>query len=285
MEPADCSRALAAARPGVAFGEPRPILGGWSFWTFAVDNLIVRFPVSDSDAECMRREMRLLPEVARALPVAVPEYILAGDWGGRPFGAYRAIAGIALDADGVPEPGDAIWTDLGRVLRELHAFPLARVRAVLGPTADDEALTGEADAKAISLLRPELQRTAREEIARYLARDRSRDAALTHNDLGLVHVLAEGGRITGIIDWSDACIGDPAKDFVGILSHGGWPSVRTTIDAYGPVAADFEQRVAFFAWVAPIHDILYGLTTDQPEHVADGIRGVERRMRLAGLIA
>ena len=109
-------------------------------------------------------------------------------------------------------------------------------------------------------------------------------ARLTHNDLGMVHILAEAGRISGIIDWSDACLGDPAKDFVGVLGAGGWPAIRATLATYGPMPPDFEDRIGFFAWVAPIHDILYGLRTGQPEHVRDGIEGVAARMRLAGVL-
>ncbi len=135
----------------------------------------------------------------------------------------------------------------------------------------------------MALLPPDVQRIAREGIARYLSTGNAAER-LTHNDLGMVHILAEAGRISGIIDWSDACLGDPAKDFVGVLAAGGWPAVHATLATYGPMPPGFEDRIGFFAWVAPIHDILYGLRTGQPEHVRDGIEGVAARMRLAGVL-
>jgi aminoglycoside phosphotransferase (APT) family kinase protein len=108
--------------------------------------------------------------------------------------------------------------------------------------------------------------------------------ALTHNDPGLVHVLGDDGRITGIIDWTDACVGDPAKDFVGVLARGGWRTVRKLASTYGSMDSSFEDRLAFYAWLAPFHDILYGLDTGQAEYAKAGVEGVEKRMQLVGLL-
>ncbi|MFP5068205.1 phosphotransferase [Pseudonocardia nantongensis] len=48
-----------------------------------------------------------------------------------------------------------------------------------------------------------------------------------HADLGAEHLLADGDRITGVLDWSDTAVTDPA--------------------AYGPVDAATRRRVVFFA--------------------------------------
>jgi aminoglycoside phosphotransferase (APT) family kinase protein len=37
---------------------------------------------------------------------------------------------------------------------------------------------------------------------------------LAHGDLHIRHVLVERGAITGVIDWGDICLGDPAIDLV-----------------------------------------------------------------------
>jgi aminoglycoside 2''-phosphotransferase len=287
MDSDDCSEALAATFPGRRFGQPQPILGGWSFWTFRVGDLIARFPVTDEDAHGLEREFRLLPELGPSLPVAVPHYELTGAWGGRPFGAYPALPGSGLDERPARLPArSGLYAELAHALRALHSFPLERAEILLGTGRPDDAPFWEAvHREALPLLGREVRDVAEKLVSRHARAGGEAREALIHNDLGLVHVLSDGRRITGIVDWTDACIGDLAKDFVGVLARGGWDMVRRILPAYGRPAPDFEERVGFFAWVAPLHDILYGLSTDQPEHVTAGIAGVERRMRLAGVLS
>ncbi|HEV7276881.1 MAG TPA: aminoglycoside phosphotransferase family protein [Devosiaceae bacterium] len=45
---------------------------------------------------------------------------------------------------------------------------------------------------------------------------------LVHGDFGSNNVLADDGRITGIIDWSEAMVGDPLYDLANILFWRPW---------------------------------------------------------------
>lgn len=45
---------------------------------------------------------------------------------------------------------------------------------------------------------------------------------LVHGDFGSNNVLADGGRISGVIDWSDALFGDPLYDIANILFWRSW---------------------------------------------------------------
>ena len=47
-------------------------------------------------------------------------------------------------------------------------------------------------------------------------------AGLVHGDFGSNNVLVEAGRITGLIDWSEAMIGDPLYDVANILFWRPW---------------------------------------------------------------
>ena len=69
---------------------------------------------------------------------------------------------------------------------------------------------------------------------------------LVHGDFGSSNVLADGDRITGVIDWSEAMVGDGLYDVANILF---W---RTWLDC-------MEQQARYFE-------------TDQPERLADGDR-------------
>ena len=48
-----------------------------------------------------------------------------------------------------------------------------------------------------------------------------RRRALIHGDLGAEHVFVDDGRISGVIDWGDAAIGDPALDHGRLLRDFG----------------------------------------------------------------
>lgn len=55
-----------------------------------------------------------------------------------------------------------------------------------------------------------------------LARHCPEERRLVHGDFGSNNVLAEGGRITAVIDWSEALFGDPLYDVANILFWRPW---------------------------------------------------------------
>ena len=60
---------------------------------------------------------------------------------------------------------------------------------------------------------------------------------LVHNDVSAEHILLdEAARaITGVIDWGDVAIGDPAVDLAGVFHWGGPAFVDAVLQAYrGP---------------------------------------------------
>ena len=62
-----------------------------------------------------------------------------------------------------------------------------------------------------------------------------------------------GGRLTGLLDWTDAALGDPAFDLIVLLAWRGWGFVERVLDAYRlPVDPGFRRRVAFFARVSAV---------------------------------
>jgi aminoglycoside phosphotransferase (APT) family kinase protein len=53
-------------------------------------------------------------------------------------------------------------------------------------------------------------------LVRPLAGLRLRRGDFTHNDLNLSNILADGGRVTGVVDWDEAGFGCRAGDLVGL---------------------------------------------------------------------
>ena len=94
--------------------------------------------------------------------------------------------------------------------------------------------------------------------------EESRALAFCHNDLGAGHVLVDAGAsaVTGIIDWSDAAISDPARDLAPIYRDLGPEVFELTLDHYGRYFDDADrERTVFYARCKLLEDVAYGLNT------------------------
>jgi aminoglycoside phosphotransferase (APT) family kinase protein len=92
--------------------------------------------------------------------------------------------------------------------------------------------------------------------------------ALAHADLGAEHLLEDGGVLTGVLDWSDAAITDPALDFARLLRDFGPRFLRSVLDAYDleqPGAATMA-RIQFFARCAALEDLDFARDSGQAEY-------------------
>src|SRR5690606_28759782 len=63
-----------------------------------------------------------------------------------------------------------------------------------------------------------------------------RAAVIVHNDFAAEHLLFDSPSrtITGVIDWSDVAIGDPAFDFAGLFHWGGDAFARAVAAVHEP---------------------------------------------------
>lgn len=91
------------------------------------------------------------------------------------------------------------------------------------------------------------------------------EPALIHNDLSAPHLLVRDGRLAGVIDWADACIGDPARDYAWLLNV-AFPTWE--------VADGLRRRAQFYHRLGPWGAAYYGLLAMQPERVADELRRI-----------
>jgi aminoglycoside phosphotransferase (APT) family kinase protein len=137
---------------------------------------------------------------------------------------------------------------LGSWLRRLHAVDTVEVPA-LPHEGDDPAdrlddLTGPAELLAV--VRDTVPATGPHRV-------------LVHNDLGAEHLLEGGGALTGVIDWTDAAVSDPAVDFARPLRDFGPAFLARVLAAYGGAPdGGFGDRVRFLARCAALEDLAYG---------------------------
>lgn len=71
---------------------------------------------------------------------------------------------------------------------------------------------------------------------------------LVHGDLHLRHLLVDdAGRATGVVDWGDVCLADPAVDLAIGYAAFEAEARAAFFDAYGPVSRERELRARVLA--------------------------------------
>ncbi|AEI63559.1 phosphotransferase family protein [Corallococcus macrosporus] len=247
---------------------------------------VFRFPRSDAAAGHLEWEARLTAWLAPRLPLPIPVYrflapstadLVVG------FGGYEKLPGTpAL----LVEPGRLDLSDLGRrlgaFLGTLHALDTAAAGALGVPGDDDPELEAWSAAAledlhlAVEHGHVELHRATDWKRRLTERPPRGRDAPrLLHGDFAAEHVLVDAhGAPTGVIDWSDACVGDPARDLAGLLHWGGARMLAATLETYGPVSPAVLSRARWFAACRAVADIAFGQTQRRPEYLVAGQRAL-----------
>ena len=265
-------------RPEFAVTHIVPCGEGQDNVTFDVDGkLIVRFRKASDPAEraaLVTAEARLLDEIAGALPVAVPELMFVDVEHG--CLAYRKLPGTPLLEH--PRPARSAWVEafgevLGRSLAAMHALSPVRMAAFVGT---DDAPLAEWRDDAAHLYRDiaaSIPATDRSAIETFLGAEPPPAVAglvFSHNDLGIEHVLVApgSGSITGIIDWSDAAMVDPAYD-VGLLYRDLGPVALDALMRSGLGAGDggLRERAVFYARCSVLEDLAHGHDNGRRQYV------------------
>ena len=84
------------------------------------------------------------------------------------------------------------------------------------------------------------------------------------------------GRVTGVIDWTDAQIGDPALDLSWLLNGAPTAIAEGVAETYG-VSAELRARAHDWHRLGPWYEVGYGIETGQAEFVESGLSGVLKR--------
>ena len=79
--------------------------------------------------------------------------------------------------------------------------------------------------------------------------------ALCHGDLKAAHIFVEAGRLTGVIDWGDAVVGDPLWDIARFAHRADAGSVSLLLAGYDPARA----LVDALGWRVPLYGVLWRL--------------------------
>jgi aminoglycoside phosphotransferase (APT) family kinase protein len=260
---------LSRRLPGYEVGSVAKLGEGLDNAAYEVNGeLIVRVsrePAPDRRSASTRREADLLAAVHEFSPLPVPEPIFADAEAG--VLAYFKLPGIPLMEHPVADPAK-LAPALGGFVGRLHRTPVGKVEALVGRDFDPPAAWREDAERDYGEIEGHLSAAARRLVSDFLGRTppaAPRAAAFCHNDLGAEHVLVDVGAsaVTGIIDWTDAAIADPARDLALIYRDLGAEVFELTLAHYdgGRFDEADRERAVFYARCKLLEDVAYGLSS------------------------
>jgi aminoglycoside phosphotransferase (APT) family kinase protein len=247
---------LAAQLIEAHFPDLRPVrIGGtWSGWDNTAyqvnDDLIFRFPRREVAVPLMETEIRVLHKLASRLPLPIPVPVYAGTpsddfpW---PFAGYGHVPGTCLSEAGLGTNERAeLARPLGEFLRALHAIDPA------GLNLPPEGI-GKLDfARRLPQAQERLNVLQVKEIIQpghwqALLNESSalswhpssfipHPLTVIHGDFYYRHVLVDDrGKLSGVIDWGDVCLGRPAIDLMAAWVMLSGQQRQAFLEAYGEV--------------------------------------------------
>ena len=263
--------------PELASATVEPFGIGWDNAAFLIDGHVVfRFPRRRIVARLIEREAAILPHIAPRLPLAIsaPQFIgkASGEYPWI-FAGYERIDGAtACSVVLSDESRTALAEPLARFLRALHDVEPAEFVARGLPPDEIGRLDHE---KRFEITR---KRVATLTVSGHIAGEDIFTAwleahpplplgdakrRLVHGDLYARHILLnDWARPTGIIDWGDVHLGDPALDLA--IAHLVLPSSAHAVfrAAYGPIDDRTWNAARYRAIYHAILELDYGVRED-----------------------
>ena len=271
-------------------GAIEPLGEGWDHTVWAVEQRwAFRFPRRAVVLPGLERSTIMLARIAPHLPapVPVPKYL------GRPGDDYPwpFVGGALIDG------GELADVELSERQRRDLAAPLAeflRALHTIDPAVASDVLEvdpmGRTDMNArVPIARDHVQQLegagiwsappAVEQLFGVAAGlGPPQTLAIVHGDIHARHVLVSDGDLTGVIDWDDICLADPAGDlslYWSVLTPSGREMFR---EEYGELSEAQLVRARVLAVFLCSALALYAENVHLPNLLAEAVAGLDRAL-------
>ncbi|MEG4515481.1 MULTISPECIES: macrolide 2'-phosphotransferase [unclassified Microcoleus] len=216
---------------------------------------ILRLPRREDVLPSVDKEKQTLELIAPLLSVDVPRWTICTD----ELIAYRALDGVPAGTID-PEAKAYVWEiDLANVPNQFHES-LAKGIVSLHQVSVEKARAAGIPVKTAQEVRVEMKhrmdavkrefdvgQTLWKRWQSWLHDDDiwMQETVLTHGDLHAGHILINAqAQVTGFIDWTEASVADPARDFVAHYRTFGQDALNKLISAYAEAGGHTWSKMA-----------------------------------------
>ena len=249
---------------------------------FINEELIFRFPRYEENIENFLREIKLLQKLQGHLSLPIPDPIYVStdkNSVGDVFMGYRLLPGKPLFREVFNTITDqsmlkTFARQLAHFFVGLHTlFPpsLGLDLPVRNQLSEYKSFYSNIQADLFAFMRPEARKLVSEQFENYFSNPAWHHFAptLIHGDFGGSNILFVENRITGIIDFSFAALGDPAVDLAAISTFGD--PFLGRIGEYYPNIKSLLERAKFYRSTFALYEALHGFRNNDKEAFGSGM--------------
>ena len=246
---------------------------------------VVRAPRRPAAGAALEAERGLLDALARAHDTGLLSFDVP-----RPRGAatmsepeagraivYTEVAGSPLVLARL-DPGPGLAAAVGRALAQIHELPPTLVEDEGLPSygADEyrERRLAELDAAIQTGKVPPRLADRWEHQLENVAWWRF-EPTVVHGDLGAHQIMVVGDTVSGIVDWMDARVADPADDLAWLVAAAPEEALESVVESYRMARRETRDphlldRARLASELALVQWLMYGVRTDHAGVIADG---------------
>ncbi|WP_174616036.1 phosphotransferase family protein [Virgibacillus ihumii] len=250
------------------------------------DSLIFRFPKYKEGVDKLIDEADILAkakEMMRDCAIPDPIYQSFGKKEvGKVFAGYRKIEGVSLQKPDI--------TGAGKLETSIRSFSLVnfllRLHAASTDGLDEAAPDLEAEYNNLfdriqRKLFPYMRSDAKREVSGFFEDFFAQvntfhfKPVLIHGDFGASNLLWDSKKLelTGVIDFGESGVGDPAYDFAGVLASYGYEFFKQCVDNYYDNETGIEHRALFYQKTFALLEALHGVEHNDELAFKAGMRG------------
>jgi aminoglycoside phosphotransferase (APT) family kinase protein len=233
--------------------------GGWDNRSVRLgEKLIIRMPSAECYASQVDVEQKWLPKLAPLLPVAIPTPVARGNpsesfpW---PWSIYRWLPGETVTAEKIPDMRE-LAIDLANFLLAFHRIPPDDGPASGARNFHRGGLLAEYNRQARTAIKALASIHDRDAIARiWAAAVKTRwqqNPVWVHGDFAPRNLLLTNGRLSGVIDFGQLGVGDPACDLAVAWTILKGESRQLFRNAMKMDAATWLRAKAWVVWKSAI---------------------------------
>ena len=229
--------------------------------------------------------MQLLNSFSKNSPLKVPKYDFIGK--SMVFGGYKLIEGRELTKTAFGKLSKlqkkSCAKKLGEFLTALHNFPISEAKKI--GLKDDWPLSEEKKEyeKRKKFIFSALSKNecdfVKEFVNKYFNMKIPPKLTVLHNDFSDDHILVNNGKISGVIDFGDSSLGDPAKDFAWLWELGDRFALDVLRTYDRSIDKEFLVRSHYYNFAGTLSQLYHGVADKEKQLLRNSLKRIKSTMK------